>query len=148
MESTFRATTELFGSPLTCSMSEGITYCSAFPEDAAFGAVLNSFQYRWTSSFIANPEYEPEEMLETVLHALASSENSDAPFLVIMVLPIRDDTPWNSASVRGHRNISTLIKIPAGHMRFVPIHRQSDDSTATLPQAKWLVEMVLISNAA
>ncbi len=109
MESTFRTTTELFGSPLNCSMSEGITYCSAFPEDAEFGAVINSFQNRWTSSCIANPEYEPEDMLKTVLRALASSENSDAPFLAVMVLPVWDDTPWNSASVIGHRIMSTLI---------------------------------------
>jgi hypothetical protein len=42
--------------------------------------------------------------------------------------------------------MSTLIRIPAGHMRFVPAHRQSDDITATLPPAKWPVELVLISN--
>jgi len=33
-------------------------------------------------------------------------------------------------------------------MRFVPTHRQLDDTTATLPPAKWLVEMALISNEA
>jgi len=47
---------------------------------------------------------------------------------------------------RGHRNKSTLIRIPTDHMRFVPTHRQSDDTTATLPPAKWPVEMVLLSN--
>jgi len=30
IESTFLTTTELFGSPLNCSMSDGSTYCSAF----------------------------------------------------------------------------------------------------------------------
>ena len=44
--------------------------------------------------------------------------------------------------------MSTLIRIPTGHMKFVPTHRQSDGMTATLPPAKWLVEMVLISNEA
>ena len=44
--------------------------------------------------------------------------------------------------------MSTLIRIPIGHMRFVPAHRQSDDMTATLPPAKWSVENVLISNTA
>ena len=54
-------------------MSDGIIYCSAFPEDAAFRAIINSFQFRWTSSCIANLEYEPEDMLKADLHALASS---------------------------------------------------------------------------
>ncbi len=54
-------------------MSDGITYCSAFPEDMVFGAILSSFQFQWTRSCIANPEYEPEDMLKAVLHALASS---------------------------------------------------------------------------
>ena len=44
--------------------------------------------------------------------------------------------------------MSTLIRIPTGHMRFVPAHRQSDDMTVTLSPAKWLVELVLISNKA
>ena len=30
LEQTFHTTTELFGSPLNCPMTEGITYCSAF----------------------------------------------------------------------------------------------------------------------
>ena len=31
LEQTFLITTELFGGPLNCPMTEGITYCSAFP---------------------------------------------------------------------------------------------------------------------
>jgi len=85
-------TTELFGSLLTCSISEGITYCSAFPEDAVFGAIINSFQFRWTISCIANPEYEPRDMLKIVMHALASSESNETPFLVVLILPIWDGT--------------------------------------------------------
>jgi hypothetical protein len=54
-------------------MSDGIAYCSSFSEDAVFGAIINSFQFRWTSSCIASPEYEHEDMLKAVLHALASS---------------------------------------------------------------------------
>jgi hypothetical protein len=69
-------------------MTKGMTYGSAFPEDVHFGAILNFFQYRWTASCIANPEYEPEDMLQAVLHALSSSEHADAPFLAVMVLPV------------------------------------------------------------
>ena len=74
LERTFLSDKELFGSPLNCSMSSGISYCSAFPEDEIFGATTDSFRYRWTGSCIANPEYEPEDMLKAVLHALSSSE--------------------------------------------------------------------------
>jgi hypothetical protein len=44
--------------------------------------------------------------------------------------------------------MTNLIHIFAGHMRFVPTHRQSDDLTATLSPVKWPVELVLISNEA
>jgi len=118
-------------------MSDGIAYCSAFPEDAVFGAIINSFQFRWTSSCIANPEYEPEDMLKAVMHALASSESSEIQILVVLILLVWDETRWNSLSVRCHRKISNLIRIPTGHMRFVPTYRRSDDdTTATLPLAK------------
>ena len=73
-------------------MSDGITYCSAFPEDAVFGAIMNSFQFRWTGSCIANPEYEPEDMLKAVVHALASSKSSETSFLVVLTLLVWDDT--------------------------------------------------------
>jgi len=129
-------------------MSGGITYCSSFPEDAVFRAFINSFKFRWTSSCIANPEYKPEDMLKAFLHALASSESNETPFLVVLVLPIWDDTPLNFASIRGHISISTLIRIPTIHMRFVPTHRQSDDTMATLLAAKLPMEMVLISHEA
>ena len=46
LERTFLTTTENFGSPLNCSMSGGISYCSAFPEDEIFGAITDSFLYR------------------------------------------------------------------------------------------------------
>ena len=96
-------------------MSGGISYCSAFPEDEIFGATTDSFRYRWTGSCIANPEYEPEDMLKAVLHALSFSEVQYTPFLVVLILHVWDDTPWNSAAIRGHCNMSTLIRIPAGH---------------------------------
>jgi hypothetical protein len=44
-------------------MSDGISYCSAFPEDEIFGVITDSFLYRWTGACIANPEYEPGDML-------------------------------------------------------------------------------------
>jgi ribonuclease HI len=147
LELTFLSTTELFGSPLNCSMSSGMNYCSAFKSDEAFGAITDAFSYRWTGSCLANPEYEPEDMLKAILHALASSESQDTPFLVVLILPVWEDTPWNSAAIRGHHNMSTLIRIPAGHMRFVPSHRQSDEATQALSPAKWPVEFVLIANS-
>ncbi len=127
-------------------MSDGITYCPDFPEDTISGAIRSSSYFLWTSSCIANPEYE--DMLEAVLHAVASSESSDTPFLVVIISRIWDDTPWNSASIRGHTNISTLSRILTGHMRCVQEHRQSDDMSATLPPAKWSIELVLVSDEA
>ncbi len=88
LERTFLFDREMFRSPLKCSMSGGISYCSAFPEDKIFGAPTDSFRYRWTSSGIANQKYEPHDMLKAVLHALFSSEVQDTPFLVVLILSL------------------------------------------------------------
>ena len=127
-------------------MSGGITYYFSFPEDTIFGDIINSFQFPWTRSCIANPEYGPEDMLKALLYALKSFESNETPLFVILILIVWGDTPWNSVSIRGHSNMYTLIRIPIGHMHFVLAHRQSDAMTATLPPAKWFVELLLISN--
>ena len=93
LEGTFLSAKKLFGSPLHCSMPGGISYCYAFPEDEIFGANTDSFRYRWTGSYIANPQYEPEDMLKAVLHALSSLEAQDTLFLVVLIPPIWEDTP-------------------------------------------------------
>ncbi len=85
-------------------------------------------------------------MLKAVLHAFSSSEAQDTPFLVVLILPVWEDTLWNSAAIRGHHNMSILIRIPAGHMRFVPAHKQSDKANPVLSPTKWPVELVLIAN--
>jgi hypothetical protein len=46
LERTFLTQTELFAIPLNCSMSQDITYCTAFREDTAFGAIHDSYSYR------------------------------------------------------------------------------------------------------
>ncbi len=71
-------------------------------------------------------------MFKAVLHALPSSESQDTPFLVVLILPVWEDTSWNSAAIRGHHNMLTLIRIPAGHTRFVPAHKQSDATNPVL----------------
>ena len=63
-----------------------------------------------------------------------------------MVLPVWDDSPWTSYAIRGHTNMSNLIRIPSGRMRFVPADRQTDDPSIELKPAKWPVELVLIAN--
>jgi hypothetical protein len=146
LEQIFLVTTELFGSPLNCSMTGGIIYYSAFPEDITFGAILNSFRCRWTGSCLTYPEYEQEDMLKAVLHALASPEDTETTLLVVLVLPVWDDSPWTSSAAKGHNNMSTLIHIPAGHMRFVPAHMQSVGANFDLSPARWPVEVVLIAN--
>jgi hypothetical protein len=129
-------------------MEPDTTYCTAYPDDSAFGALHDAFSYRWTGSCIASPKYEPEDMRKVVLHALVgSSEHTTTPILVVMVLPVWEDTPWNSAGIRNHRNVETLVQIPTRHMRFIPGHKQTDGDTAPLEAAKWPVELVLISNA-
>ena len=69
------------------------------------------------------------------------------PFLVVMVLPVWEDTPWFSTTRHRHRNMGALIQIIPGHVRVVPTHKQTDGGTSSLPPpAKWPVELTLISN--
>ncbi len=42
--------------------------------------------------------------------------------------------------------MSTLLRIPAGHMGFVPAYKQSDEAKSALSPAKWLVKILLIAN--
>jgi hypothetical protein len=85
-------------------------------------------------------------MRKAILHALASSTYTTTPFLMVMVIPVWEDTPWYSAAIRSQINLETLIQTPAGHMRFVRAHKQTDSDTTSLPLAKWPVELVLISS--
>ncbi len=80
------------------------------------------------------------------MYAIDSSECTETPFLVVLILPLWDDTPWSLAAIKGNGNMSTLIQIPVGHIRFVPAHKESDEATPDLSHAKWPVELVLISN--
>ena len=68
------------------------------------------------------------------------------PFLVVLILLVWEETPWNSDAIRHQHNMSTLIRISAGHMRFVPAHKQSDEASPVLSPAKWPVELILIAN--
>ena len=85
-------------------------------------------------------------MLKAVLHALAIYECTYTIFLMVMILPVLNDTPRNSTAIRGHGNMSTLIQIPAGHVNFVLAHKHADGVIPDLYPAKWLVEFVLIAN--
>ncbi len=87
LQRTFLSNTGFFASTLNCSMEPDTTYCTAYPDDSAVGALPDAFNYRWTGSCIANPEYEPEDMRKAVLRALGSSEHTTL-FLVVMVLPV------------------------------------------------------------
>jgi hypothetical protein len=93
-------------------MESGIAYCTTYREDSAFGALHDAFSYRLTGSCIANPECDPGDMRKAILHALASSTDTTTPFLVILVLPIWENTPWYSAVIRSHPNLEILIQIP------------------------------------
>jgi len=88
-ERTFHTRTELFDSFLNYFMEPGITYCSAILEDSAFGALHNAFNYKWTGSCAANPEYDPEDITRKAsIHAIVSFTDTTTPFLAILVLSV------------------------------------------------------------
>jgi hypothetical protein len=124
----FKTTFKIFASPLNNSVNPNVDYCTAFPEDANFGANFDSFCYRLTGSCIASPEYEPEDMRKAVLHALASSTISPSPLLVVFVLPAWEDSPWITQSVLTHLNTTILIHLQANQLKFIPTHKQLDNN--------------------
>ncbi len=119
----FNTTFELFASPLNSSMYPNVEYCTAFPEDANFGAHYDSFSYRLAGSCIANPEYEQEDMRKAVLHAISSSTASPCPLLVIFILPAWEDSPWRTQSILSHPNTSILIHLQANQLKLIPTHK-------------------------
>ena len=119
---TFSTECELFSSPLNCSMGRDLACCSPFQEDARFGAVVNSFGYRWTGSCVANQEYTAADMRQAMEHAIRSSVSTENPFLCLLVLPAWDDSPWRSAGLLSHRPVRRLLQIPHGRFRFIPAH--------------------------
>jgi len=123
LEQAILTQTELFSSPLNYSMSTDNIDCITSPEESAFGALHDSYSYRWTGSFPVTPKSEIDEMRKTVLQTLASPTDTLTIFLVVLFLPVWEDTPWNAASISDHENMTTLIHLPAGHMRFIPTHK-------------------------
>jgi hypothetical protein len=88
-------------------------------------------------------------MIIAVIRTLSSSDNTDTSILVIIILSVRVDTPWNSASViRRHENMSTSIELSSAYMRSVPANKQYDDATSSLSPVRWRVEIVIIFNEA
>ncbi len=95
----FDTTCELFASPLNNSMNPNVDYCTTFQEDTIFGALFDAYIYRWTSSCLANPEYEAADMRKTILHALDCATSSENPFLDVLILPAWEDSPWRTHDI-------------------------------------------------
>jgi hypothetical protein len=93
-------------------MNPGVGYCTTFQDDAIFGALYDAFSYRWTASCIANPEYEPADMRKTILHTLACATSSTNPFLVVLILPAWEGSPWRTHAILQHLNLTTLAHLP------------------------------------
>jgi hypothetical protein len=129
-------------------MNPNVDYCTAFQDDASFGALYDAFSYRWTASCLANPEYEPSDMRKTILHALACATSFTNPFLVVLILPAWEDSPWRTHAILQHPNLTTLAHLPANQLKFIPSHKQLDKelNLSTLRPADWPVDLIIIAN--
>ena len=87
-------------------------------------------------------------MRKAILHALVSSLTADTAFLAELILLVWENNPWAATSIRWHENLRTLIRIPSGHMRFVPVNSQADIATTILTSANCPVDLIMISNEA
>ena len=140
--------TELFASPLNCNPDPNHTYYSAFPEDKIFGARYDSFSVQWRGHCIANPEYEHEDMLNTMKQAITSAEASPQPFTCVVILPRWKDTPYRSQKILGHPRVKIITGIESHHFKFVPADEDITSTTKNKGAAKWAVDILLVSNQA
>ena len=143
-------TTELFASPLNCSLAPGLTYCSAFPEDVVFGATHDCMQYQWTGSNEANPEYEPADMLAAMRRAIESACATDLPFSCVLILPYWKDSPYRHPELLTHPAVRLLTRVPDGHFKFVPPDVDTAGASAHTQAgaAKFGVDFYLVANKA
>ena len=141
-------TTELFASPLNCSLAPGGVYCSAYPEDCIFGATHNSMLYHWAGSNQANPEYEPADMLEAFRRAIDSACASTLPFSCILVLPDWSESPYRHPDILSHPSVRLLTSVPAHKFKFVPPDQDNVDASAHTQAdvATWGVDFFLVAN--
>ena len=141
--------TELFASPLNCLPDPQRTYYSAYQEDAIFGARHDSFSVSWRGHCVGNPEYEHEDMLNAMQHAIDSAESSPQPFTCILVLPRWKDTPYRRQNILLHPSVKIVTGIEAKHLKYVP----ADKEMASPPDpnqktAHWAGDIILVSNEA
>ena len=143
-------TTELFASPLNCSLAPGLTYFSAFPEDAIFGATFDCMLYQWVGSNQANPEYEPADMLAAFRRAIDSACASPLPFSCVLILPDWVFSPYRHPELLTHPSVRLLTSVPAKHFRFVPPDQDTScpDAHTRADVAKWKVDFFVVANAA
>ena len=140
--------TELFASPLNCLPDPQHTYYSAYQADAPFGARYNWFLYSWRGHCVANPEYEHEDMLKAMQHAIASANASPQPFSCVLVLPRWKDTPYRRQDILLHPNVKIVTGIEARHLKFVPADKEMAAPDPSQTSAHWAADIILVSNKA
>ena len=120
-------------------MNPNVDYCTSFQDNAIFGALFDAFIYRCTISCLANPEHEPADMRKTILHAIACATSSANAFLVVLILPAWEDSPWRTHAILQHPNLTTLAHLPANQLKFTPSHKQlyKDLNLTTLKPANF-----------
>ena len=87
-------------------------------------------------------------MRKTILHALACATAVANPFLVVLILPAWEDSPWRTHAILQHPNLTTLAHLPANQLKFIPSHKQLDKdlNLSTLRPADWPVDLIIIAN--
>ena len=147
LHSFFAVTSELFASPLNCSLLPGVTFCSPFKEDEAFGAVHDAFSFRWTGACSAHPAPVPEDMHRAVSHAVASAGHSDTPFLCFLALPSWERASWKSEDVLGSQDIQILLRLSKGHLKLVPPEESLEVTNPNkLRPTDWPLDLVVVAN--
>jgi hypothetical protein len=144
----FDTSCELFASPLNTSMNTNVKYCTTLQEDAILGVLYAAFSYRWICSCLANSEYEPVDMRNTILHALACTTSSLNPFIVVLILPAWEDSPRRTRSILQHPNLTTLAHFPANHLTLITTHKQlyKKLKLSIRRPADWPVDLIIVAN--
>ena len=147
LHTSFSVTSELFTSPLNCSMLPGLTFCTPCKEDEAFGGVHDAFSFRWTGACYANPAPVPEDMHTAALHAIESARHSETPFLCFLALPSWERASWKSEDILYCQDIEILLRLWKGHLKLVPPEESLELPNPKLQPTDWPLDMVIVANA-
>jgi ribonuclease HI len=133
---------ERFASPL--NVNERTTeYWAAFRQDRFFGAHHDAYSVQPTGPSEANPEYETEELYETMKWAIRGTY-TDTPTCTMLVYPRWKAEPYQD--LLAHPRVHILHRVPQPHFSFDTPAKYTGTPDKRAHNAHWDVAFIIVAN--